>query len=294
MTQPAAQPGSAAILRGDVLAKEIRSAVADRAAALREEAIVPTLALVLATDDGGALWYASSIRKAAEKEAIDCRTTDLGADASTEAIADTLATLAGDDAVHGIILQTPLPAGASADALAELIPPEKDVDGMNPLSAGRLSVGQPSFAPATAEAVLRLLTEHEIELAGTEVAMVGRSAVVGKPAVQLLLRENATVTVCHSKTRDLAAVTARADVVVVAIGRARFLTGEFVKPGATVIDVGTNADPDGSLVGDVDAESVSAVAGALTPVPGGVGPVTTALLLQHTVQAASDAAANPR
>lgn len=273
-------------LSGRETAAEIRSEVASVAARLREEGVTPTLAIVLATTDGGALWYARSIAKAAEKEGIECRPLTLDPDASGEEIGEAIAGLATDDEVHGIVLQTPLPDGVSVNALAELIPAAKDVDGMNPLSAGRLAIGQPSFAPATAEAVLRLLRAHDVPLAGANVTVIGRSAVVGRPVLQLLLREDATVTVCHSKTQALAEIASRADVLVVAVGRPRFVSADFVRPGATVVDVGTNAEPDGSLVGDVDERSVAEVAGALTPVPGGVGPVTTAILLLHTVEAA--------
>jgi methylenetetrahydrofolate dehydrogenase (NADP+) / methenyltetrahydrofolate cyclohydrolase len=278
-------------LRGDGIAREIREDVAGRAAELRARGVTPTLAIVLATEDGGALWYSRAIAKAAEKEEIECRLLTLSPAAGSAEIAAAIGALADDDGVHGIILQSPLPPGADAAELSDAIPPEKDVDGMSALSAGRLALGRRSYAPATAEAVMRILRSHEVELSGREVAIVGRSAVVGKPLAQLLLGADATVTVCHSRTRDLPQVTARADVLVVAVGRARFAGGDFVKPGATVIDVGTNEEPDGSLAGDVDAQSVEGVAGSLTPVPGGVGSVTTATLLRHTVEAAERASA---
>lgn len=276
-------------LRGEEIARGIREDVARRAAALREGGVTPALAIVLATEDGGALWYSRAIAKAAEKEGIECRLLTLSPEAESTEIAAAIEALAGDEGVHGIILQSPLPPGADAGELADKIPFEKDVDGMSALSAGRLALGRRSYAPATAEAVMRILRAYEVELAGAEVAIVGRSAVVGKPLAQLLLSEDATIAVCHSKTRDLPRVTARADVLVVAVGRARFAGGELVKPGATVIDVGTNAEPDGSLAGDVDAQSVEGVAAGLTPVPGGVGPVTTATLLLHTAEAAERA-----
>ena len=193
-----------------------------------------------------------------------------------------------DENVHGVIVQTPLPNGATLEDLASAIVVTKDIDGANPLSLGRLAAGLPAFTPATAEAVVAILDHHEVELTGRHVAVVGRSTVVGKPAAHLLLDKNATVTVCHSRTKDLASITsAAADVVVAAAGRAGLVTAEHVRPGAVVVDVGTNPTEDGGLVGDVDASSVTEKAAALTPVPGGVGPVTTALLLQHTVQAAA-------
>jgi len=193
-----------------------------------------------------------------------------------------------DENVHGVIVQTPLPNGATLEDLASAIVVTKDIDGANPLSLGRLAAGLPAFTPATAEAVVAILDHHEVELTGRHVAVVGRSTVVGKPAAHLLLDKNATVTVCHSRTKDLASITsAAADVVVAAAGRAGLVTAEHVRPGAVVVDVGTNPIEDGGLVGDVDASSVTEKAAALTPVPGGVGPVTTALLLQHTVHAAA-------
>ena len=184
-------------------------------------------------------------------------------------------------------MQTPLPNGATLEDLASAIVVTKDIDGANPLSLGRLAAGLPAFTPATAEAVVAILDHHEVELTGRHVAVVGRSTVVGKPAAHLLLDKNATVTVCHSRTKDLATITSAADVVVAAAGRAGLVTAEHVRPGAVVVDVGTNPIEDGGLVGDVDASSVTEMAAALTPVPGGVGPVTTALLLQHTVHAAA-------
>ena len=192
-----------------------------------------------------------------------------------------------DENVHGVIVQTPLPDGAKLEDLASAIMVTKDIDGANPLSLGRLAAGLPAFAPATAEAVVAILDHHEVELTGRHVAVIGRSTVVGKPTAHLLLNKNTTVTVCHSRTKDLAAITSTADVVVAAVGRAGLVTAEHVRPGAVVVDVGTNPTEDGGLVGDVDASSVTEKAAALTPAPGGVGPVTTALLLQHTVQAAA-------
>ena len=197
-----------------------------------------------------------------------------------------LIALSENPLIHGIVLQTPLPGGARLAELASLIDPAKDVDGANPTSLGRLMTGLPAFAPATAAAVLALLDFYEVALGGRRAVVVGRSAVVGKPVAQLLLARDATVTVCHSRTVDLAAVTSTAEVLVVAAGRAGLVGRGFVAGGAVVVDVGTNATADGGLAGDVDP-AVAEVAGALSPVPGGVGPVTTALLLRHVVSAAS-------
>ncbi|MGH3814833.1 MAG: bifunctional 5,10-methylenetetrahydrofolate dehydrogenase/5,10-methenyltetrahydrofolate cyclohydrolase [Pseudonocardiaceae bacterium] len=276
---------SATILSGKQLAASIRTETAAKAVELTEAGTPPKLAVVVATADESSAWYVRSIAKAAGKVGITCDVIDLGADASPDDIRGMLASLCTDETVHGVILQTPLPAGAKLADLAGAIAFEKDIDGANPLSLGRLAAGQPAFAPATAEAVVAILDHHKVELTGRHVAVVGRSTVVGKPATHLLLDKNATVTICHSRTKDLAAVTSTADVVVAAAGRAGLVTAEHVRPGAVVVDVGTNPTDDGGLVGDVDAATVTEKAGALTPVPGGVGPVTTALLLQHTVQA---------
>ncbi|GIH63110.1 bifunctional 5,10-methylenetetrahydrofolate dehydrogenase/5,10-methenyltetrahydrofolate cyclohydrolase [Microbispora siamensis] len=277
---------SARVLSGKELAASIRAEAAERAAALAAAGTPPKLAVVVATADESSAWYVRSIARAAEKAGITCDIVDLGAEAAPDLIRDRLAALSADDTVHGIILQTPLPEGAKLEDLAGAIAFGKDVDGANPLSLGRLAAGLPAFAPATAEAVVAILDHYGIDLTGLHVAVVGRSTVVGKPAAHLLLDRNATVTVCHSRTRELAAVTSAADVVVAAVGRAGLITAEHVRAGAVVVDVGTNPTEDGGLVGDVDAVGVADQAGALTPVPGGVGPVTTALLLRHTVQAA--------
>ncbi|MCG8919310.1 bifunctional 5,10-methylenetetrahydrofolate dehydrogenase/5,10-methenyltetrahydrofolate cyclohydrolase [Actinokineospora sp. PR83] len=272
-------------LSGKALATAIRADVAERAAKLTASGVTPALAIVVATDDDGTLWYVRSIVKAAEKVGVRAviHTVD---DPTADAIAATLTELAADDDTHGIILQTPLPEGVSLTDLAHLIPAAKDIDGASPVSAGNLVIGTPAFAPATAEACLELLAHHGVPLSGKRAVVIGRSAVVGKPVAQLLLRADATVTVTHSRTVDLPAVARTAEVLVVAIGRADFVTVEHVSPGAVVIDVGTNTAADGSLVGDVEAASVDGVAGGLSPVPGGVGPVTTALLLRHAVAAA--------
>ncbi|MYW03554.1 bifunctional 5,10-methylenetetrahydrofolate dehydrogenase/5,10-methenyltetrahydrofolate cyclohydrolase [Streptomyces sp. SID3343] len=278
---------TAVVLSGRELAAAIRTETAERAAALAAAGTTVKLAVVVATADESSAWYVRSIAKAAAKVGIGCDVVDLGADATPDAIRAALAGLSADGAVHGIILQTPLPAGAVPEELAGAIAFGKDVDGANPLSLGRLAAGLPAFAPATAAAVVAILDHHGIELTGRHVAVVGRSTVVGKPAAHLLLDRNATVTVCHSRTKDLAAITASADVVVAAAGRPGLITAAHVAPGATVIDVGTNPTEDGGLVGDVAADEVAQIAGALTPVPGGVGPVTTALLLHHTTSAAT-------
>jgi methylenetetrahydrofolate dehydrogenase (NADP+)/methenyltetrahydrofolate cyclohydrolase len=270
-------------LTGRELAQAIRTRTAAEVAAGPQ----PRLAVVVATDDEAGLWYVRSIAKAADGVGIAADVVDLGPSARPEQIRETLVRLSGDAGVHGLMLQTPLPPGASAQELAAAIDPRKDVDGANPLSLGRLAAGLPAFAPATAAAVLALLDHHGVALEGRRAVVVGRSTVVGKPLAHLLLDRNATVTVCHSRTRDLASVTSGAEVLVAAAGRAGLIGAEHVAPGAVVIDVGTNPTEDGGLTGDVDFDAVADKAGALTPVPGGVGPVTTALLLRHTARAAN-------
>lgn len=271
---------------GRGIAKRIAEEVTADATSLRDEGVVPTLAVVVPTDDEATAWYVRSIERTAGRVGVDCRVVRLERP-SPERLTATLDDLSRDDAVHGVICQTPLPDGMTLADVGGHIAVGKDVDGANPASLGRLACGLPTFAPATAAAVAEILRRADVPLAGREVVVVGRSTVVGKPAALLLLAENATVTVCHSRTVDLAAVCARADVLVAAVGRAGMVTADFVKPGAVVVDVGTNPTDDGGLVGDVDAEAVAATAGALTPVPGGVGPVTTMLLMRHTVRAAT-------
>jgi methylenetetrahydrofolate dehydrogenase (NADP+)/methenyltetrahydrofolate cyclohydrolase len=270
-----------AVLGGRELAADLRRRTAESAAALTAAGRPPRLAIVVATADESSAWYVRSIAKAAAAAGIVC---DIVSPAPAE-IHAVLNRLGADDDVHGIILQTPLPAGIDIGDLAPAIPPAKDVDGANPASLGRLAAGLPAFPPATAEAVLALLDHHGVALAGRHAVVVGRSTVVGKPAAHLLLDRDATVTICHSRTSDLAAITRQADVLVAAVGRPGLITPEHVSPETVVIDVGTNPTADGTLVGDVDP-AVAETAAGLTPVPGGVGPVTTALLLQHTVRAA--------
>jgi methylenetetrahydrofolate dehydrogenase (NADP+)/methenyltetrahydrofolate cyclohydrolase len=272
-------------LGGRELANAIRAAAAAQAAELTAAGRQPRLAVVSATDDEASAWYVRSVANAAGKEGIAC---DVLRTTTANGITATLAQLADDPEVHGVILQTPLPDGASLPALAAIIPLGKDVDGASPESLGRLLAGLPAFAPATAAAVLALLDYYQVELSGKHAVVVGRSVVVGKPVAHLLLDRNATVTICHSRTTDLPAITRQADVLVVAAGRAGLIGPGHVSSGATVIDVGTNATADGGLAGDVDP-AVAGVAAALTPVPGGVGPVTTALLLRHVVEAAAAA-----
>jgi methylenetetrahydrofolate dehydrogenase (NADP+)/methenyltetrahydrofolate cyclohydrolase len=277
------------LIDGRAIAKAIADEVTGAIASLE---VTPGLAVVMPTKDEAAAWYVRSIQRQAAKLGIDCVVHDL-AGASAGAIEGRLSELSADPAVHGIICQTPLPGGVSLEHVGASIDPVKDVDGANPVSLGRLAAGLPSFAPATAAAVLEILRREHVPLSGTRAVVVGRSVVVGKPAALLLLAGNATVTICHSRTKDLAAVCSEADVLVAAAGRIGIIGAPHIREGAVVIDVGTNPTPDGGIAGDVDAGAAGA-ASALTPVPGGVGPVTTMLLMRHTVEAAVQEAAVAR
>src|ERR1022692_1502012 len=258
---------TAAVLSGPELAARVRPSVIAGIAAMPPGASRPACAVVAPTVDEPGGWYVRSIAAAAEKVGISCEIVDLGQDATPELIGAALADLSAAATVSGIIAATPLPGGGKLSDFGHLIDPAKDVDGANPLSLGRLAVGLPAFAPATAEAGIRLLERYDVALAGRHAVVVGRSAVAGKPGRQLLLDRHATVTICHSRPRDLEAITRTANVLIAAVGRAGLITADHVRPGAVVIDVGTNSSDDGGLVG-------------------GVGPLTTALLLAHVLAAA--------
>jgi methylenetetrahydrofolate dehydrogenase (NADP+)/methenyltetrahydrofolate cyclohydrolase len=286
---PALKSGAvmaATLIDGKAIAQEVRAQVArDLVALAAETGVAPGLATVLVGEDPASAIYVANKRRACAEVGIADLHRHLDAGVSAEAVADLLGALNDDPAVSGILLQRPLPDRLDDAALSALIAPDKDVDGLTPISAGRLVQGAPGLRPCTPLGVLELLDRHGVALEGAEAVVVGRSDLVGKPVAQLLLQRNATVTICHSRTRDLPGVCARADVLIAAVGVPRLLGAEAVKPGAAVIDVGMNRTPDG-LCGDVDFEAVRAVAGLLTPVPGGVGPMTIAMLLRNTVAAA--------
>ena len=283
------------LVNGRTIAVTMATATAAMADVLRSGGITPTLAVLVPTDDPGAAWYVRSIQRAAARTGITGQVHWMGGQRSglpsAAEISDRLAELSRDPAVHGVVCQTPLPAGADLARVGSAIPVGRDVDGANPASLGGLAAGLPGvFAPATAAAVLQILRHERIPLSGRRAVVVGRSTVVGKPAALLLLAGHATVTVAHSRTADLPAVCREADILVVAAGRPKLIGPDHVRPGAVVIDVGTTPADSGGLVGDVDAVAVTGIASVLSPVPGGVGPVTTAVLMQHTVRAAARAA----
>jgi methylenetetrahydrofolate dehydrogenase (NADP+) / methenyltetrahydrofolate cyclohydrolase len=246
----------------------------------------PGLATVLVGDDPASHVYVGSKRKLSEEVGMRSIHHELDASAPPEQLLELIDVLGDDETVDGILVQLPLPDHHDQDAVIARIAPEKDVDGLTAASAGLLAQGRPGLVPCTPQGVMRLIEVAGAEVEGAEAVVVGRSILVGRPLASLLLNASATVTVCHSRTRDLAQVTSRADVLVAAVGSPRMIAAGMVKPGATVIDVGTNRTEDG-LVGDVDFEQVQAVAGAITPVPGGVGPMTIAMLLSNTLRAAN-------
>jgi len=273
------------LLHGKPLAEKLQERSRQRSDALRARGIAPRLAAVSVGIDPAANTYLQRLIARGKKLGVAVEDTPLPGDASERQLIATLERLGADRRTHGILLLTPLPGALDEGHVVDHIAPAKDVEGMNPFNVGLLADGRPRFVPSTAEAVVELLKFHGVPLRGARATVIGRSTVVGRPAADLLLSEDATVTIAHSRTADLPAVTRSADVVVVAIGRAGFLRGEMLSPGATVIDAGINVTPKG-VVGDVDVESVSSVAGALSPVPGGVGAVTTELLLRNVLTAA--------
>jgi len=279
-------PPAATVIDGRAVAARVRAAVAREVEAfVAASGARPGLATILVGGDAASQVYVGAKQKACAEVGVEGFDHRLPADAAAADLAALIAELGADDRVSGILLQLPLPSHLDGPAMTALIDPSKDVDGLTPVSAGLLTQGRPGLRPCTPLGVIELLDAHGIELEGAEAVVVGRSILVGKPVASLLLERNATVTVCHSRTRDLAAVCARADVLIAAVGVPRLVTADFVKPGAAVIDVGMNRTEDG-LVGDVDFDAVSARAGFITPVPGGVGPMTIALLLRNTLAAA--------
>ena len=276
---------AAALLDGKQVAAAVLDEVRERAAALSRQ---PALATILVGDDPASRTYIRSKRRRASESGIASVHHDLPASASQGQVAGLIKTLNNDSAVDGILLQLPLPGGLDGEAAVMEIDPAKDADGLHPANLGALVMDRPGLVPCTPAGCLRILDFYDIPVRGAEAAVVGRSFLVGRPLALLLAARgtDATVTIAHSRTRDLAEVTRRADIVIAAAGSPGMITAEYVRPGAVVIDVGINRTPDGRLVGDVDYESVSATASALTPVPGGVGPMTVAMLMRNTILAA--------
>jgi methylenetetrahydrofolate dehydrogenase (NADP+)/methenyltetrahydrofolate cyclohydrolase len=271
------------IIDGKLVAQTIRSSLTAEVMQLKARGIEPGLAAVLVGDNPASVIYVRNKRKACAEVGMASTQHDLPATASQIQLLEIIGQLNDDPKVNGILVQLPLPKGISPEAITDAISPAKDVDGLHPYNTGRLTRGDSLFVPCTPLGVMALLDHYKLPIEGRRAVVIGRSNLVGKPAALLLMHRHATVTVCHSRTQGIDAICREADVIIAAMGKAKFLTANMVKPGAVVIDVGINRLPDGSLCGDVDYGPVSGVAGWITPVPGGVGPMTIAMLLSNTV-----------
>jgi methylenetetrahydrofolate dehydrogenase (NADP+) / methenyltetrahydrofolate cyclohydrolase len=280
----------ARILDGKAVAAEVRARVAAEVAELRERGVAVRLDVILVGDDPASVTYVASKQRDCGEVGIESRVHRYPEEVSQKELAALVEHLNEDSAVSGFFIQLPLPDGLDSMSLISRIDPAKDVDGLSPESTGRLALGLPSLLPCTPHGIIRLLERNAVELSGKEAVVIGRSNLVGKPLAQLLLRENATVTICHSRTRNLPDVARRADVLVVAAGRREMVGAEHVKEGAAVVDVGIHRSEAGGLVGDVRFDEVEPRAAWISPVPGGVGPMTRAMLLHNALQAASEAA----
>lgn len=276
----------AKLLTGKEVAQKMDQDIQKEVQELKAKGVNPALRIMIVGDAPDSLAYANSAKKMAEKNGILCEIEQLPGATSQDEFVNTLKQRNADKNIHGIIVMRPFPKQIREDVVKYILSPEKDVDCFNPVNAGKIMAGDMTgFPPATPQAVMEMLRFYQIPMSGKEAVVIGRSMVVGKPMSMLLLGENATVTVCHSKTQDLPGVCRRADILVAAIGKARMITKDFIKNGATVMDVGINVEGD-KLFGDVDTEPAKEVAGAITPVPGGVGTVTTRVLLKHVVKGA--------
>lgn len=276
----------AQLISGKEISAAIRAELKEETARLKEQGVVPGLAVVLVGDDPASKVYVRNKKRACEELGYYSEEHTLPADTTQEQLLELVKRLNGDERIHGILVQLPLPRQIDEQSVIAAIDPDKDVDAFHPVNVGRIMIGDYRFVPCTPAGVIELLERSGVELEGKECVVIGRSNIVGKPMAMLLLHKNATVTICHSRTKDLADVVRRADVVVVAIGRPKFLTGDMLKKGAVVIDVGTSRLPDGKLCGDADFVSCEAVCSQITPVPGGVGPMTITMLMKNTLTAA--------
>jgi methylenetetrahydrofolate dehydrogenase (NADP+)/methenyltetrahydrofolate cyclohydrolase len=276
----------AKLLTGKEVAQKLDQDIQKDVQELKAKGVNPALRIMIVGEAADSVFYANSAKKMAEKNGIACEIEQLAGNTSENDFVNTLKQRNADKNIHGIIVMRPFPKQISEDVVKYILAPEKDIDCFNPVNAGKIMAGDMTgFPPATPQAVMEILRFYQVPMSGKEAVVIGRSMVVGKPMSMLLLGENATVTVCHSKTQDLPSVCRRADILVAAIGKARMITKDYIKAGATVMDVGINPEGD-KFVGDVDTEQAKEVAGAVTPVPGGVGTVTTRVLLKHVVKAA--------
>ena len=276
----------AKLINGKEIAEQVKLETRDRAQALREKGIEVTLAVVQVGQDPASCVYVRNKKKACEVCGILSKSIELPEETTMDELMQVVRDLNEDPSVNGILVQLPLPAHLDESAVIRAIDPKKDVDGFHPESVGKLSLGLPGFESCTPAGVIQLLKRSGVVCEGKECVIVGRSNIVGKPMGMMMLRENATVTIAHSRTQNLKEVCRRADILIIAIGKARFITADYIKPGAVVIDCGINRDENGKLCGDTDFDQVSAVADAITPVPGGVGPMTVAMLMKNCVDSA--------
>lgn len=274
------------IIDGKKLALELRKKISDEAAELRRKGVVPGLAVVLVGKSPASQTYVKNKRAACQKAGIASFDHDLPESTSEAELSELIAKLNADPAIHGILVQLPLPKHINERKILGSIEPSKDVDGFHPINIGRLVTGEPCLKPCTPSGIMALIDSTKVDLKGRNALVIGRSTIVGKPTALMLLERHATVTICHSKTADLSDEVRRADIVITAIGRPRMIKGSWIKSGALVIDVGINRVEDGTIVGDVDFEAAKGRAGFITPVPGGVGPMTIAMLMKNTVEAA--------
>lgn len=273
----------AQLIDGKAISKQIKDELKEQVAEFSAKGVKICLAVIQVGNDLASSVYVGNKKKACAYIGIDSLSYELPEETTEEELLELIDKLNKDDAVNGILVQLPVPKHIDEDKIIKAISPLKDVDGFHPMSVGALSIGQPGFVSCTPAGVIQLLKRSGIVIAGKECVVIGRSNIVGKPMAMLLLRENGTVTICHSKTKDLKEVCKRADILVVAIGRPKMIDASYIKEGATVIDVGIHRDENNKLCGDVDFESASKVAGAITPVPGGVGPMTIAMLMHNCV-----------
>ena len=276
----------AIIMDGKAVSAAVRAEVAAEVEELKARGITPGLAVIIVGDDPASRVYVNNKKKACAEAGIYSEEFALPADTTQEELLALVASLNGRSDINGILCQLPLPGDLSDKAVIEAISPSKDVDAFHAQNVGNIMIGDYHFLPCTPAGVMELIHRAGVDVAGKRCVVIGRSNIVGKPMAMLLLHENGTVTVCHSKTKDLAAVCREADILVAAVGRAKFVTADMVKPGAVVVDVGMNRDENGKLCGDVDYAAVEPIAGYITPVPGGVGPMTIAMLLKNTLMAA--------
>ena len=275
----------AIILDGKALAKKTREELKAKVDELKEKNIFPKLAVIMVGDDPSSKIYVRNKSKACEEVGIEYEEHLLDANTEMQVLLDLINELNNRDDVHGILLQSPIPKHLDINLAFRTIKPEKDVDGFNPINVGKLSLNQDCFVSCTPFGIMRMLSEYNIEIEGKHAVIIGRSNIVGKPMLQCLLNKNATVTVCHSRTKNLTELTKQADILVCAIGKPKFITGDMVKEGAVVVDVGINRNEEGKVCGDVDFETVSQKASYITPVPGGVGPMTIAMLMNNIIKA---------